>query len=201
MKRSTARVIAGICNIAFLCGALTAAHHAQAEPVTQSTGPAGSSSSPGSDAWQQLGSIALASNTNIISGLTSTVTLVDQGWGGQAGTNGVRIDLFSNGTDLWGQYVAGATHDVTTQTFDIAALPDAQTSLNVALDSINWSVNPTVALVMDATPWPYVGWALYTSGASFGVMSDAIPAPEPLSVAILGTGLIGLGLIRKHKNS
>ena len=190
---------------AVLCGVLAFAPHAQAEPVTQTTAPAGSDSYWYGNgwSWQQLGSVTLADGTNTILGLTSTVTLADQGWGGQTNGNGVRIDLFDNGTDLWGYYVAGATHDWTTQTFDITdttANPDALTNLNLALSGIDWSTSPTVTIAMNATPVAWGGWELHTSNASFSVTSDAVPAPEPVSLVLLGTGLAGLSLIRKRKS-
>src|ERR1041385_9222682 len=72
------------------------------------TAPTASMHSYGGWAWQQMSSITLAYGTNEILGLTSSMNIVDQGWGGQdpAG-NQVLIGLFSNGANLFNVHVAG----------------------------------------------------------------------------------------------
>jgi len=76
--------------------------------VTQVTSPAGAFTIWNRD-WRELGRVTLAQNTNKVTALSSTATLVDQGWDGQTFTNGVRLDLFVGNDRVWGRYVAGAT--------------------------------------------------------------------------------------------
>lgn len=181
--------------VAAVCSFLMLAQPAQAA-VTQSTAPAGSSSYWYGNgwAWQSLGSVTLGSPTVQVLSLDSTVTLVDQGWGGQSNTNGVLIGLYDGATSLWGQYVAGAQHSWTTQNYS-ASVGDLA-NLNLALAGVNWLTTPGVTLQMWATPWAYPGWELHTTNASFSVTSVV---PEPASLALLGLGLAGLAFTRRRK--
>ena len=173
---------------------------AQAAPIVQTTAPA-SSSSYGGWNWQALGSVTLAAGTNTVLGLTSNVTIWDQGWGGQdPNDNQVFVGLFDNGVELWGQHVAGAYHQVTTQGFDIASAPAALQSLDTALDGIDWSTKPAVTMQMEAAPVGYPGWQLFTSNASFSVISDTVPVPEPATISLFGAALmLSASMIRMHR--
>ena len=196
--RATAAALAF--RLAASCSILAVSWAAQAAPVTQTTAPA-SSSSYGGWNWQELGSVTLAAGTNIILGLTSTVTIWDQGWGGQdPGDNQVFVGLFDNGVELWGQHVAGAYHQTTTQSFDISSMPAALQSLDTALDGIDWSTKPTVTMQMEAAPLGYPGWELFTSNASFSVASDTVPVPEPATIATFAAALmLSASAVRTHR--
>ncbi len=160
--------------------------------IVQSTAPANSDSYYYGNGWnhQSLGSVVLAAGTNRILDLTSTVTLWDQGWGGQTYDNGVKISLDVNGTDIWTQAVAGAYHGSTTQTFNILTQPSILSALNVAINGIDWSLAPMVNVEMYTTPYAWGGWELHTRNASFSVTSATVP--EPTSALLLALGLFGV---------
>jgi PEP-CTERM motif len=173
------------------CAVLAAAPHALAAPVTQATSPASSDTWAWVNpwVWQSLGSVTLAQHTVLISALSSSVTLVDQGWGGQdPASNQVVIGLLEDGVGLWTQHVAGAVHAWRTEHFDITDSPSALAGLNAALQGIDWSDSPVVKLAMYAVPLSYGGWELHTRNASFSVTSSDVPEPASL-------GLAGLGLV------
>ena len=167
-------------------------------PVTQSTSPASADSYWYGNGWnwQTLGSVTLATGTNNILGLTSTATVVDQGWGGQDPNNGVRIGLFDNASLIWNTIVAGADHNWTTHNYDINNSPSDLSALEGALSTVNWS--NTITLQMFTTPFAYPGWELHVQDASFSVTSDV---PEPASLALLGLALAGLGAMRLKQKS
>src|SRR5580704_11961554 len=130
--------------------------------------------------------------------LTTTSTLVDQGWGGQSNTNGIEMALVDDGTWLWSHFVAGATHSSTTQTYDIATDPAALSSLDTALAGIAWSTDPTVSLSMYANGWGYPGWALYAQHNAFTETSDV---PEPASLAMFSVALGMLGCMEWRRKA
>jgi len=163
-----------------------------------------STSHSGTDSWSpthwisvELGGVTLATGTNNILALTSSVTLVDQGWGNQAYNNGVQIELFVDGQNAYNFFVASADHSWSTQTYDITANLATLTGLNAVLSSIVWGVNTDVKLVLDATPQGWPGWELHTRNASFSVTSEVAAVPVPAAIWLFASGLLGLGALRK----
>ena len=178
-----------------ICAALAYAQHANATPITQVTAPA-SSQSYNSWTWQELGGVTLASGTTSVLGLKSSVTLVDQGWGGQdPANNQVILGLFDNGAEIWGQHVAGATHQMTTQTYDISSSPSTLLGLDAALAGIDWSKAQSVTMQMEAVPVGYPGWQLNTQNAFFSITSDV---PEPATMALFMMGLATVAFISRR---
>lgn len=165
--------------------------------VIQTTQPV-SMDSWGGWNWKQMSSVTLASGTNQILGLTSSMNIADQGWGGQdPNGNQVLVGLYSNGIDLFNVHVAGGLHGWTFQAYDIASDSNALGGLNAMLKSIDWASAPTVTMQMFAAPIGYGGWELHANNATFTV--DSTTVPEPASLALLGFGLAGLAMARRRK--
>jgi hypothetical protein len=158
--------------------------------VIQTTEPAGSYQHGGQ---QELGRVTFASGINYVDSLSTSVTLVDQGWGGSDPTNGVAVYLFNGENAVYGMWVAGAGHEWSTQThtYDSVALTD----MNKVLGAIDQSANPLLSMRMITNSWGYPGWALQTQNASMSVTSSEVP--EPASVALFGLALAGLTVVRR----
>ena len=193
----TARIILASCAV------LATAPQALAAPVTQATSPASSDTWAWINpwVWQPLGGVTLAQHTVLVSALSSSVTLVDQGWGGQdAASNQVVIGLLEDGMGLWTQHVAGAVHSWRTEHFDITGSPAALAGLNAALQGIDWSDNPVVTVQMFAVPLSYGGWELHTRNASFSITSSDVPEPASLGLAGLGLVLAAAAARRRQRS-
>ena len=126
----------------------------------------------------------------------TSVNLVDQGWGGQCDCNQVFIGLFDTTNNrVWAQHVAGATHNWTTQVFDITSDLVAMASLNVAMGAMDYSTGGTASMKMFANPIGWGGWELTVNNANMSITSSNVP--EPTSLAMLGLGLLALTASRR----
>lgn len=164
----------------------------------QSTTPASTYIGGGDWSWHTLGSVDLAQWTNQLTALSGQATTWDQGWGGQDPGQGVFIGLYINNVDVYNVHVAGAVHGATTGFYDINTHPTDLLNINALLGGINW-VNPSTSarLTMFAEQQAYGGWTLNVQNASFSATTSAVP--EPASIALLASGLIGFTASRRKK--
>jgi hypothetical protein len=151
----------------------------------------------------EIGRVTFEFGTQSITALQTSVTLVDQGWGGENPNNGVFVQLLSNNNPVYTLNVAGSTHSWQTITFDLATVPDVYSALNAALAGINRADGP-IALQFVTNAWGYVGWELHTANDSLLVTTTqgdvAAPVPEPETYAMLLLGLSAIGLIKRRKD-
>ncbi len=148
----------------------------------------------------EIGRVTFEFGTQSITALHTSVTLVDQGWGGQDPNNGVFVQLLSNNNPVYSLNVAGGTHSWHTETFDLSANPGVYNALNSALAGINRADGP-IALQFATNAWGYPGWQLHTANDSLSVTTSlaAVPEPETYGMLLLGLGVVGLIKRRKDR--
>lgn len=145
----------------------------------------------------EIGRVTFEYGTQSISALHTSVTLVDQGWGGQDPDNGVYVELLSNNNAVYWLNVAGGTHNWHTSTFDLAGNPGVYSALNGALAGINRADGP-IELRLVTNNWGYPGWELHTRDDSLSVTTSLQPVPEPETYAMFLLGLGAIGLLKRR---
>ncbi|WP_227470571.1 PEP-CTERM sorting domain-containing protein [Massilia sp. YMA4] len=147
----------------------------------------------------EIGRISLQYGTNEILDIDTSVRLVDQGWGYESPTeNAVYVGLFSGDAELYQIRVAGASHEISTQTYDLASNATDYAQLNAALDQLNWSSYPYVTVRFYTHAVGYLGWELHTSNDSMIV--NSVPEPGTYGMLLAGLGLLGACAGRRKRD-
>lgn len=147
-----------------------------------------------------MGGVTLASGTNTISALTSSVTLVDQGWGNTDLGNGVYVGLYQGAANVFSLRIAGATHVWATDQFNIANDNALLGNLNSALRGLSRNPLEPLSLHMYTNAYDYPGWELHTRDNSFRVTSgvSAVPEADTYAMLLAGLGVVGF-MARRRK--
>jgi hypothetical protein len=125
-------------------------------------------------------------------GLTSGVfDLVDFWWRstGEQGNSDLRVELLECGGEFCGSsfgYNTVGDNDTVHQEFDVPPSPDAWSST-----AIRFSNSGTSVVRIDNITFQY----------DDGLCSDCVSVPEPGTLALLGMGLLGMGLSRRRKKA
>lgn len=138
----------------------------------------------------EIGRISLQYGTNRIVDIDTSVSLVDQGWGNESPLeNAVYVGLFNGDAELYRIHVAGASHEMSTQTYDLAMNANDKLQLNAALGQLNWADHPYVNVRFYTHAAGYPGWELHTFDDSMVVSS--VPEPGTYGMLLAGLGVLG----------
>jgi hypothetical protein len=140
------------------------------------------------------------------------VTQIDLGIGNVRGTNGATVELTTDNSGAPGTVL---------QTWNISSLPDfASTSTTLTtisgITGIDISAGTYFLVVLPGDSSTLDAWNYNSTGATgfsgstgyvaagntepaFDVLGSSISAPEPSSLILLGTGLLGLVFIRRKR--
>jgi len=140
------------------------------------------------------------------------VTQIDLGIGNVSGTNGATVELTTDNSGVPGTVL---------QTWNISSLPDfgsTSTTLTTisGITGIDISAGTYFLVVLpgDSSTWDAWNWnstgatglggstgylAAGNTEPAFDVLGSSISAPEPSSLILLGTGLLGLVFIRRKR--
>lgn len=147
----------------------------------------------------EIGRITLQYGTNLIADLDTSVRLVDQGWGNQSPIeNAVYVGLYHGDAQLYQIRVAGASHEESTQTYDLAANANDYMQLNAALGQLDWAAYPNVTVRFYTHAAGYPGWELHTRDASMVVTS--VPEPGEYAMLLAGIGVLGWTAARRKRD-
>ena len=142
--------------------------------------------------------ITLADGTNVITDLSTSGIVYDQGWGG-TGASSAYLSLNVDGNAIWAELVAvayapyGTGFDVDINT---VSDPTDYANLNAALAGVDWTSAPSVTVELDASAPGWTGWSVEVDNADLSVTSAAVPDTAS-TLALLGGSLLGLALLAR----